>query len=98
MKLEEYKMAKKFQILTLEPEQRDFILKYISYGLMDDIAKKLERAKVGKYGFVNVRLNKGDLEDLAGMLALETNHNESRRISDMAGEIADIVEGLIYLD
>jgi len=91
-------MVAKLQTLTLEPEQRDFILKYISYGLIDDIAKKLERVKVDKYGFVNISLDKGDLEDLAGMLALEANHNKSRRISDMADEIADIVEGMIYND
>jgi hypothetical protein len=78
--------------VELNANERDFIIDLIEYALLDDLIRKLKRAKPNKENIINVRLDGYDLEQLIGNLSLEANHNKKRSIQESACEIAEMLE------
>lgn len=78
--------------VELYADERNFIIDIIGYALLDDLVKKLKKAKPNKDNFITVPLDSFDLEQLIGNLSLEANHNENRLIQERACELAETLE------
>lgn len=73
-------------------DERDFVIDLLEYALLDNLLKKLKRAKPNRENIINVPLDSYDLEQLIGNLSLEANHNKTRLIQESACELAEKLE------
>lgn len=86
-------------MIELFEEDRDFIIGLLHNTHLAGIIKNLRQAtrhpECDEY--VICKLNLSDMEDLAGQLSFEANHNRKKRVAERACDIADSIENQIYM-
>lgn len=82
--------------VELRTEERDFLLDFLEYILLDDMVAKLTRPKPNKNGFISVRMRLHELEDLIGNLSAEGNHCKKRTTQELAHDLAENLESYEY--